>query len=712
MITVHKYSRYLFLLFLNVGVLSGKYYQFGRQKREADKQPNDDLEDSTTVNTEHCFQYELTPNDLKYKRSMMRSTTFSTKGSYVYEMKISHEIIQQKLTHANELIFEGILNGTYLYGLSLTVEDSFYEKAGNGYLNKGDYQTLINLDYVSVETDKIFILRQPAKIDGNSINTNYDDEKYLILTMQANILLDPEDIGSLDFYIYKKESDCEDINNVIRPPEMELMLTDMTETEHGIIGHPNLKIKWADNHINSYYFGHKDLSQIFQTKMCNAMGYRNGKRKWIKGQGKKPIKQILDFNDDCPDFFMQYFYGEDEKYAEMYKDILAENENDRDKMCYKVDKTHKQNGHLHIFTLLCTGKITKESSTSLQSCGKGKCLLGYHAKHGTCAPNICHCPNGKPAISNYDYLDQICGYTATVKKIPAMEKETEDPNNPEKDEKKNDGNGGDHKGENHSGEGEYINDDKKSEENDSELSAPEILNRKKRLAGGRTRGMDGKPLDKELPFQVFLYASMASTEPHCSSAFVNPRYVITAAHCCYEATEAIPKLYVTERHIPGDCKEHPKYVQPKPEDTTIATFDIALIEIEPTTRVGANNLDMSKTLRPICLTENSIEDYIDDVATLTGLDSNQNFATIELTVTDIAECLTKYDDEEIKKFKKQGIICARNNNWGSGQDCKATTKGDSGGPIMIKYKEYIEDKNKILDRWELIAWLNKQLVFL
>ena len=94
---------------------------------------------------------------------------------------------------------------------------------------------------------------------------------------------------------------------------------------------------------------------------------------------------------------------------------------------------------------------------------------------------------------------------------------------------------------------------------------------------------------------------------------------------------------------------------------------------------------------------------MNDTAILTGKDRNRDFAKIELTVTPLDECLDWYDDDTRKNLVKKGVVCAKNYNTVPGAKCTATTKGDSGGPVMKQYKEFIEDKNKFLDRWELIG---------
>ena len=547
MIPLKRLGRYFILLCLYACVLTAKKAKVSKT-REAIARPVTKDEDVKNSNGT-CTQLSFEPNDLEYIRSELRSGAFKGDSSYIYEIRIAHKLVEDKLDAKDADKLAGIFNGTYYYGISMKAKESF------GLLKQSDFQTLLALNYVSIENDRIFILSQPAHVDNNSLDTTKTPKNYLSLVMQANKLHEHNKIEVIDFYIYQRETDCKAFKGVIRPPDIAISMTEPSEMNDGIAGFPSLELKWPDSHVNKYFFSAQKTKPNFYPSLCKLMGYREGKKTW-KRKETKPLNSTIDFSNNCPTFFMSYFTGDDKSKAKMYKNMQSKNANKREKLCYAVDTTKTQRAKRNILYLECSKKMEASTALTQQTCGKGKCLLGYHAKQGTCAPNICHCPNGKPAISNYDYLDQICGYTAAVRKIPAMEEESDDPNSGDvlDDEEDDDEDGED-----------------EVEDGDEVAAHSRERRRSLRLAGA------AKAKEVELPFQAFLYASMASTDPHCSSAILNPRFVISAAHCCYEAMEAIPKIFVTERHIPGVCREHPKYVHPKPTDTKVTPFDIARV---------------------------------------------------------------------------------------------------------------------------------------
>ena len=225
-----------------------------------------------------------------------------------------------------------------------------------------------------------------------------------------------------------------------------------------------------------------------------------------------------------------------------------------------------------------------------------------------------------------------------------------------------------------------------------------------------------------MPFSAFLFPSELDILPHCSSAILNPKYVLTAAHCCYSPEEGnddpLERIFVSEeKKIPGICKEHHQYEHPSSSDVKrIIPYDIALIEMIPKQSKEEKSLTMSRTVRPICITDEDIEEYMKTTAVVTGRDQDEDrLSYLNFTVTDLGDCLNfenknKYSETEIEELKRQGIICAKQERRSEDEkflQCKATQRGDSGGPLMVNYNDLLDDTDTWLSRWELIGLVSQ-----
>ena len=171
-------------------------------------------------------------------------------------------------------------------------------------------------------------------------------------------------------------------------------------------------------------------------------------------------------------------------------------------ICIKNDDKHS------VLKIRCTESFSVSLDIADHNDGDTRnCVEGYSSEDNYfCSPNICKCNNGTPVESNYNYLTEFCGIASK----PYEDDEDEDINS----------------------------------------------RRRKRMTGGSSL------TDEKMPFTVELFKTKGGGS-HCLATIINPRYVITAAHCVFDDINGIGQkrtlIYVTSEKLPGIPDVHSDY---------------------------------------------------------------------------------------------------------------------------------------------------------
>ncbi|XP_076066052.1 uncharacterized protein LOC143039700 [Oratosquilla oratoria] len=213
----------------------------------------------------------------------------------------------------------------------------------------------------------------------------------------------------------------------------------------------------------------------------------------------------------------------------------------------------------------------------------------------------------------------------------------------------------------------------------------------KRLALRVVGGEETFP--NEYPWQAALVLGRSlGVYPFCGASLISSKWVLTAAHCIYEAEE---KEYdykvllgahdtgsiieVLSHHLRATIKR--KIMHPEFNYKTIK-HDIGLLELE-------ERLPLSKTIRPVCLPSGPVT-YSGITATVSGWGVTQEGATRTSRVLQSAEL------EVLSTFKchlsyffyiSDKMLCAR----AKGKDA---CQGDSGGPLTARLGDLKEEMQR------------------
>ena len=276
---------------------------------------------------------------------------------------------------------------------------------------------------ISLGADTIFIVHQRNQTETMGYfsdletTTSYSNsdlyhENYISFMMESTEDHGPNDFKTIELYIFKNLKDCDlSLNSA---PDLHFELDGNEDIDEGIQGRVLLYATWPDGKQNEYFLKEEKRKNNLYNKICINMGYRKAEI-ISKGEKEKINFYNLEKNDkQCPQLLTSHL-NKAPNYEKMYLRNFKYGEEET--FCYKNYKKGEK-----VLNLKCTGEITRSSSLAQQSWGHGKCLKGYTARDGLCAPNICHCQNGTPRTSDYDHVAQICGYTAAVKNVPVMQK--------------------------------------------------------------------------------------------------------------------------------------------------------------------------------------------------------------------------------------------------------------------------------------------------
>ena len=597
-------------------------------------------------NSETCNRIELTPDEITYHQF---KNTNKDGLRYIYQLLVPHNLIVtspsvdlQQVKRANMVL-------------------KF--KARNNY--KNNYAAVVSENYVHFDENKklIAIVSESKEQFGHISDANTNFMSFFIQSKHTEEDFKKK-LTSIELHLYTDVSRDDCGLAIQKRPEVSISLVQIDNDQEGASGKVEINVDWGTGDDNVVTYPLKgNLGPRMPLVFCNHLGYLHGKK--ISSQRLEKTKGFFDLGDpECLDFMNNFLFGPSEKEKEVIKRIDSLSDNAKNTFCMKQIKTEP-------LAIKCTEHIDLTTGLSLQSsgdtCNIGKCTLGYHLDSTSadriCVPNICHCENGSPVESNYDFVIDTCGLTVE----PLFETQVES-------DKDGDPNLG-------------SNSDSESKKR-----------RKKRMTGGQEFST------KALPFQTQLYTFKDTlTESHCSSAIINPKFVITAAHCCYLGRQALSEIFVSPDRLPGKCKVHENYVDEKEAKKT--RNDIALIEILPSRQVGDKYLQFSERVRPICLSDQPEASLLEaakegETVVITGKETSHDndLAMLDYTISELSEC-----DIDNSDPNKDGRLCAKAINPDINvSTCQGTQRGDSGGPLMRKTLA-TNSHGAFVEKWELIG---------
>ena len=604
---------------------------------------------------QECISYNLLPSEITFtKFENYRLNSQPSQGGYLkytHIIRLSRNYLvgasQNRENLMEDWIFRGIQDGLFSTNLIIQFNDEMSLQS----MEPKNFQTLFSSQAVQINPDKqeliIIISRELSTLASESGSPVLDpDAIYFYVTSNVDTI-NESNIDRVTFYIYE-ESKRDTCNlDIAMPPDLKLDFTGDTfeYVDNGVKGQVRISVGWNNGYNKELSLEFEKVEHGLATRLCNAMGYMQSKK--IKSNIRSN-QGFFDIDDEpCRNLALFYadrkMYEYNRLYANRFKDI------EMTKFCEKKYGKNKKKNKLE---LECTNPMTTTISLAqfTNTCnGSNNCAFGYHYKDGLCVPNVCHCYKGNPAESDYNYLSNTCGLVFSEK---------EDDNN-------------------------------------------DAINLNSRMIGG------SEITRTDMPFQAYLYITNdKDAVPHCSSAIINPKFVLTAAHCCYLKSRTLKKIYVTESFIPGTPIIHKHYKQPTKDDFNdfgMTKYDIALVEIKSTQKIGAKNLRFSKTIRPICLSD-EVPVAAESTVYATGRNKdNGKFNVLEMEILDFNNCSSQSYLHERQYSDDLGFLCATASTGSSNKDqgCMTITKGDSGGPLMRKKVDFFE--NNLVERWELIG---------
>ena len=358
--------------------------------------------------------------------------------------------------------------------------------------------------------------------------------------------------------------------------------------------------------------------------ICRKIGY-NGGKKWI-GRFKDGKKGYALGIDGCQEL-LKMFYDNKLKKSGIEKILNIVKTRD----CVYEQKLKD---HLGIECFSSTGREIQ--STSCRNMGN-ECPLGYSknedldSKDGDsiCWPNICKCQDGIPAASNYEYIKNTCGLVAP--RVP-------------KDD----------------------------------------LNTSLSL-----RIYNGHKSDKATwPFIVLLFTTGNDAEkvPFCSSAIINPEFLLTAAHCLYDGEE-------NKRGLPFHFTKDWQWFRTSEKTFIHRSYDynngdpindIAIIQLSTAIRFNEHT-------RPICFNQNENDNIsLQGQLFLAGFGDDEKFVE-----TTFYQSNCTYKDRDHMNSTRFCVISNSKSN---------TCQGDSGSPLMQRILDDID--GELVYRWYLVGILS------
>ena len=437
------------------------------------------------------------------------------------------------------------------------------------------------------------------------------------------------------------------------------------ETNSGIEGSVVMELKLNDQitKVNLPVVGNSCVQ-----KVCQFFGYKKGSVKNNKMYDHQDRIFSIKKDKNCQKILSKIAYSNIELSTEQTKTI----EN-----CIKP-----YNGdHL---VVSCWSKLAMSTSMSYHSNSDGSsiCPIGFskrsndrtedYPKNSFCLPNRCSCENGMAAISSYEFMGSICGVTL----------------------------------ENESIEEEWSTNEQWSAD---ETWSTEEENGERRSIDN----VDSHPLQRlvigqdttptKWPFQVMLFKDITTDDPHCSSAILSPKFLVTVGHCLTVESDSIlinlntlSEVYaLANSELDGKIPSeqlilHPKYYN---ADTQTIENDIGLVYLSAA-------IFFNHEYRPICIHNIPVSDMSDkDIATFTvvGHGGSKILREANFTILDNDACAdilkvpedpNSYDsqyDQSQKTLTMDNKICAASTH----DLTTGTCKGDSGAPLMFEIQDIV-----------------------
>ncbi|XP_039754063.1 CLIP domain-containing serine protease 14D-like [Pararge aegeria] len=229
----------------------------------------------------------------------------------------------------------------------------------------------------------------------------------------------------------------------------------------------------------------------------------------------------------------------------------------------------------------------------------------------------------------------------------------------------------------------------KLSENNTEVE----INLDDRIAGGKETELD------QFPWTVLLKMTFKRGNKmsvfNCGGSLISRRYVLTAGHCVFEQGAVLTGINVTlaeydKRTFPRDCKydlgRKPKCIDnvlmfaeevilhPQYDDEQLHN-DIALVRLQ-------GYAPYTRFIRPICLPPINIDN--DDLSNLplavAGWGRNGKYVS-PIKQSTVVHLVPHDQCQEAYRYLSNSHLCA------AGRTGEDTCKGDSGGPLMMLFRE-------------------------
>ena len=461
-----------------------------------------------------------------------------------------------------------------------------------------------------------------------------------------------------------------------QPPKTRLTLSDCQDTDEGLEG----RLEFI---LPSGRFSFRDsIADGFVNKICIYLGYSNGVRQEQSSNTKYPA--------------IMYPKDEDhkKKCLKALDNIVSESHaSGEDATIQMFDTYCETSNKKNVVWLKCESPISTSRSiarTRRNALQEGtqqekdihlnslvftkeilnECPSGYSIKPRDslivdeqdgylCLPNTCTCEVRDPAESDYSYLKDYCGMNF------ATEMGLED------------------------------------------------------VAGNTSeRG-------SQWPWLVYIHrtASLNKKAPHCTGAILNPRFIITAAHCffggsgqlhtrvMYIANSDNTKIISTGKQLIPHKEYNTMEYNDMKDEGEIAGFDIGLIYLDP-------GLTFNKMIRPICINSEQSHNHLElryatfltrkdedyheqrlDIHILPNLGAKNNKISVDYILAGDQSSTYNRKNGKVRNFSSQYL-------GSSLRRCRqGFLKSRSGGPLIIPTTDY--HQGKLVQKWLLAVMVSR-----
>ena len=460
-----------------------------------------------------------------------------------------------------------------------------------------------------------------------------------------------------------KISDC-------NTPEskMGFLLGDVEDIDNGIKGRLDLNI--PPNMSDDEKFSFENLGFKLINLICKQMNYSRGRRVFSESKSKQTVITVP--NKRFPNRRKECLMALGDIINERYD----ENSNTQQTTLEKMKKSCNLKSSDRPLWIKCEDQIIGSQIYGEQTtCSNdllGQCPLGYSVskdhndKGRLCFPNTCECAFGEPVESDYRFLANSCGIN--FESEIGFDDEDDD--------------------------GDELTDG--ADDNDKSLAENRI--NKPRILKGEVENA------KNWPWYVYIYKHMIGGSPHCGGTILNPRFVVTAAHCFYEKTNQLRNTtYVGNTQ--DDMKKAKELISHEKYDNAQdnSPNDIGLIYLE-------NILSFNHHTRPICMFLDPLQLVGEDAFVLgqperSGNDWLQDEKFISFHSAELEIFSDSYDKCEASRDGSTFCAGINNQNVTEEEQSPQTCKGDSGSPLMFSTTDYLD--GNLVEKWSLIGVLSQ-----